>query len=131
MKKQVLAAVASAIFLAGCGKETIIKEVLVTAAPTTTEATLPPAPSKTKFDLYLDEIYNFAAQAREWSEPQLLEFGSVVCDALDNGNSLNQIIEVMERYSTGSYDDELFAGVIYSAVVHLCPEYRSYVEAQL
>lgn len=133
MKKRVLATITSFLILSGCGKETIIREVLVTAAPTTTttEATLPPVQSKTKFDLYLDEVYDFSAQAREWSDSQLLEFGTVICEAFSNGTTLNQIVEVMEKYSTGLYDNELFAGVIYASVVHLCPKYLSLMQSQL
>lgn len=130
MSRLALFSTVAALLVSSCGsKETIIREVLVTAAPVTT--TLPPAPSKTKFDLYLDEVYGFSAQAREWSEAELLEFGTIVCEAFDNGATLNQIVGVMEKYSTGLYDNELFAGVIYASVMHLCPKYFSSVQSQL
>lgn len=132
MKKHLLATLAvSTVLLSGCGKETIIKEVLVTAAPTTTEATLPQEPPKTKFDSYLEDVYSFSAQARTWDESDLLEFGTIVCEAFTAGSSLNEIIAVLEKYSSGAYDDELFAAVIMSSVENLCPQHRPYVESQL
>ena len=61
--------------LAGCGKETVIKEVLVTTP--TTEA--PVAPEANKYDSYLIALYENSAQARTWSESDLLELGTTVC----------------------------------------------------
>lgn len=133
MKKHLLAIAMSAIILSACGKETIIREVVVTAAPveSTTTTTTTQAPQETKFDRYLNELYQYSGQARSWDEADLLEFGSIVCDSFDAGNSLDDIVGVMSEYSSGSYDDELFAGIILSSVVHLCPEHESYVQAQL
>lgn len=131
MRKYLVATCVLTLLLTACGKETIIKEVLVTTAPVTTEAPLPQEPAKTKFDLYLEDLYGFSGQARSWTESDLLKFGTIVCDTFDRGNSLEDIIGVMSQYSEGSYDDELFAGVIYAAVTHLCPKHKAYVDSQI
>jgi hypothetical protein len=125
MKKVILTALA-VLSLTACGKETI-REVLVTTPPT--EA--PAAPEVNKYDAYLNSLYDNSAQARTWTEDQLLKFGTLVCDAFGSGNTLARVIDVLQPYSNGSYDDELFAAIIAGSVTHLCPEYTSMIQAQL
>jgi len=124
MKKVILTALA-VLSLTACGKETI-REVLVTTPPT--EA---PAVEVNKYDAYLADLYDFSGQARSWSEDDLIKLATLICDSFDAGESLNGVIATLQPYSSGSYDDELFAGVITGAVNHICPEYKSYVQAQL
>ena len=124
MKKIILSALV-VLSLSACGKETV-REVLVTTPPT--EA---PAVEVNKYDQYLEVLYNESAQARSWDEADLLEFGTVVCESFDNGATLDTVLTTMSNYSSGIYDDELFAAVIAAAVMHLCPEWQAYVSAQL
>ena len=124
MKKIILSALV-VLSLSACGKETV-REVLVTTPPT--EA---PAVEVNKYDQYLEVLYNESAQARSWDEADLLEFGTVVCESFDNGATLDTVLTTMSNYSSGKYDDELFAAVIAAAVMHLCPEWQAYVGAQL
>jgi hypothetical protein len=124
MKKIILSALV-VLSLSACGKETV-REVLVTTPPT--EA---PAVEVNKYDQYLEVLYNESAQARSWDEADLLEFGTVVCESFDNGATLDTVLTTMSNYSSGKYDDELFAAVIAAAVMHLCPEWQAYVSAQL
>lgn len=129
MKKHLLAICASAIVLSACGKETIIKEVLVTTPPETAAPYV--APEANKYDKYLAGLYENSAQARSWAESDLLEFGSIVCDAFSAGASLNSVLEVMSNYSSGSYDDDFFVAIIATAVTFLCPENLASVQDQL
>ena len=124
MKKIILSALV-VLSLYACGKETV-REVLVTTPPT--EA---PAVEVNKYDQYLEVLYNESAQARSWDEADLLEFGTVVCESFDNGATLDTVLTTMFNYSSGKYDDELFAAVIAAAVMHLCPEWQAYVSSQL
>ena len=129
MKKSILLIVSTAALLASCGgKETIIKEVLVTTPPTTDA---PFVPSVNKYEEYLFDLREFSGQAYSWSDDDLIEMGHLVCEALDDGSTLDEIVGVFSRNSSGSYDDELFAGTILSAVVNICPEHRAYVESQV
>jgi hypothetical protein len=125
MKKVILTAMA-VLSLAACGKETI-REVLVTTPPTEAPATT--APASNKYDDYLVTLYDNSAQARSWSDSDLLEFGTIVCGSFDAGATLDTVLNTMSKYSTGKYDDEFYAAVIASAVMHLCPEWYNYVNS--
>lgn len=125
MKKLMLVAIA-ALSLTACGKETV-REVLVTTPP----ATDAPAPQLTKYDQYLQFLYTEAAQARSWTESDLLELGTTVCQAFDEGGTVNGLIAIFNDNSTGKYDDDLYAAIIAGSVLYLCPEHAATVQAQL
>jgi len=124
MKKVILTALA-VLSLTACGKETV-REVLVTTPPT--EA---PVVELSKFDQYLEFLYVEAAQSRSWTESDLLELGTTVCQVFELGGTVDRLIEVFNSTSTGKYDDDLYAAVIAGSVLYLCPEYAAFVQAQL
>lgn len=127
MKKFIFTTLA-VVSLAACGKETV-REVLVTTpepAPS-----LLPAPNYNKFDQYLEFLYAESAQSRSWTEDQLLELGTTVCQVFEQGGTVDRLIEIFNENSTGKYDDDLYAAVIAGSVLYLCPEYASVVQAQL
>lgn len=126
MKKHLLAVCASALILSACGKETIVKEVLVTTPPT--EA---PVVEANKYDQYLEMLYANSAQARTWGESELLELGTTVCDVFDQGGTLDRLLDIFAENSTGKYDDELYSSVVAGAVIFLCPEWADYVQSQI
>lgn len=128
MRKTLTALTIGSIILAGCGKETV-REVLVTAPPVAvTEA---PETDINKFDAYLEMLYNESAQARTWLESDLLELGTTVCEVFDQGGTIDGVINIFTKNSTGKYDDELYSAVIAGAVIYLCPEWADYVQSQL
>ena len=124
MKKVILTALA-VLSLAACGKETV-REVLVTTPPTE-----PPVVELSKFDQYLEFLYVEAAQSRSWSEDQLLELGTTVCQVFDQGGTVQGLITIFNNNSSGKYDDEFYASIIAGSVLYLCPEYQTLVHAQL
>ncbi len=124
MKKVILTALA-VLSLTACGKETV-REVLVTTPPT--EA---PVVELSKFDQYLEFLYLEAAQSRSWSQDQLLELGTTVCQVFDQGGTVQGLITIFNNNSTGKYDDEFYASIIAGSVLYLCPEYQTLVQAQL
>lgn len=124
MKKVILTALA-VLSLTACGKETV-REVLVTTPPTE-----PPVIELSKFDQYLEFLYVEAAQSRSWSEDQLLELGTTVCQVFDQGGTVQGLITIFNNNSTGKYDDEFYASIIAGSVLYLCPEYQTLVQAQL
>jgi hypothetical protein len=135
MNKLISVVIASFI-LVSCGKETVIREVLVTLPPNTVEETTTTTtkyvpPSRNKFDEYLYDLKEYSGQANTLDDSFLIEFGSTVCSAFDKGVSLNEVVELLSEYSSGDYDDKLYAGIIMSAVVNICPEHRALVESQL
>jgi hypothetical protein len=128
MKKPTMTAVAVAsLILAGCGQKETIREVLVTTPPT--EA--PAAPEASKYDQYLEMLYNESAQARAWEESELLELGTTVCEVFEQGGTVDGLIGIFNENSKGKYDDEFYAAVLASSVYYLCPEWMDYVQSQL
>jgi hypothetical protein len=127
MRTKIITLSLSALFLVGCGQKETIREVLVTAPP----ATEAPAPEMSKYDQYLELLYGNSAQAREWSESDLLELGTLVCETFDDGGTLDQVLTIFSNNSTGKYDDELYSSVVAGAVMFLCPEWADYVQSQI
>jgi hypothetical protein len=127
MNKTLTALTISSIIIAGCGQKETIREVLVTAPP----ATEAPAPEPNKYDQYLEMLYNESAQARTWLESDLLELGTTVCEVFDQGGTIDGVINIFTKNSTGKYDDELYSAVIAGSVIYLCPEWADYVQSQL
>ena len=127
MNKTLTALTISSIIIAGCGQKETIREVLVTAPP----ATEAPAPELNKYDQYLEMLYNESAQARTWLESDLLELGTTVCEVFDQGGTIDGVINIFTKNSTGKYDDELYSAVIAGSVIYLCPEWADYVQSQL
>jgi uncharacterized Rmd1/YagE family protein len=129
--KKILIASFAVLSLAACGKETVIREVLVTTpvteAPTTTTEYV--APTTNKFEEYLYDLKEFSGKANTMDDAFLIEFGSLVCQAFDNNTSLNEVVSLLQDNSAGRSDDELYAGIIMSAVVNICPEHKAMVEA--
>lgn len=129
--RNLLIAGSAIIALSGCGKETIIREVVVTSPPAT-EAPVTELPKNIdKYDSYLRMVLGYSAQANSLTDDQLIRLGTAVCDEFDLGASLDRVIDIFAAYSEGSYDSELFAGIIGSAVTYLCPEYQNYVNSEL
>jgi hypothetical protein len=127
MKYKIITSAAIVLALAGCGQKETIREVLVTTPP----ATEAPAPELNKFDQYLEMLYNESAQARSWTESDLLELGTTVCEVFDTGGTIDGVIQIFSNNSTGAYDDELYSAVIAGSVLFLCPEWAAYVQSQL
>lgn len=131
MKKTIIALLVT-LSLSACGKETIIKEVLVTTPSTeATTTTTTQAPQTNKFQEYLYDLKEFSGKANTMDDAFLIEFGSIVCEAFDEGNSLEAVVSLLSDYSTGSTDDELYAGIIMSAVTNICSEHADMVQSQL
>lgn len=127
MNKRLITAtvLASTLVLASCGKETV-KEVLVTSPP----VEIPVTPSN-KFDDYLEYLYRTSAQARSWTDSDLLELGTTVCEAFEIGRTLDSVITTFAENSTGKYDTDLFVSIIVGSVTYLCPEFETVVSSQL
>lgn len=126
MKTRIIGLAILASLLVGCGQKETIREVLVTTPPVETSA-----PELNKFDQYLEFMYAESGQARSWTEDDLLEIGTTVCDVFAQGGTIDKLIEIFAESSTGAYDDEMYSAMIAGAVMFLCPEYTDYVKDQL
>lgn len=119
MKKVALTAVA-VLSLTACGTKTIVREV----APTPTDAPVT-APATNKYDDYVAWVKNNSGQANSASNSQIIETGDTICNALDSGRSIKEVADLMTETANTASDIELYAAVLYGAVVYLCPEYRA------
>lgn len=96
-----------------------------TAAPIPTNPPATAAPAANKYDQYLDHVYNNSGKAYTFGEAKLIEFGDLVCGALDDGNSIRAVVNLLSNYSSGYQDNELFASVVFASITYICPEYTS------
>ncbi len=133
MKKKLLILATASILIAGCGgTKTIIREV----APSTTEAPYEEpyvAPSTNKYDDYYTHVINNSGKANSMAKSEIIEFGDVVCEALDAGRTVSFIVNFLEDYASTTSDNELFASIIFGAITYICNEHQgklqSYLEA--
>ena len=98
-------------------------------APTATAAPAPvqtyaPAPVVNKYDAYLEHVYNNSGQANSMTKAKLIEYGDIICSALDNGNSIAWIVNYLGNGSNGQSDVELYASIVYGAITYICDEYK-------
>jgi hypothetical protein len=89
------------------------------------------APAVNKYDSYYEHVLNNSGQANTASKSDVIEFGDLVCQSLDNGKSVAAITEVVANASGSTSDMELGAAVIYAAIKYLCPEYDPMLQAYL
>jgi len=87
--------------------------------------TIPSAPPVNKYDDYVNYVLNNSGKANTWSRADVIEFGDLVCQSLDNGNSIRSVTNLLEGYAKSKSDAELFASVMVGSISHLCPEYKS------
>ena len=98
-------------------------------SPATTDApvlTNPPvtSPPVNKYDAYLEHVYNNSGQANTMTKAKLIEYGDIICEALDNGRSIAWITSYLSTYSEGQSDVELYASIIYGSITYICDEYK-------
>jgi hypothetical protein len=93
--------------------------------------TNPPAPATNKYDNYMDHVLNNSGKANSWSKSDIIEFGDLVCQALDEGNSVRAVVNLLNGYASTTSDVEFFASVMTGAIMHICPEYKPAMSAYL
>lgn len=108
-----------AIF-ASSGTETSSSDTTSVPASVVTQA---PAPVVNKYDTYLEHVYNNSGKANTMDKSELIEFGDVVCQALDNGKTIGTIVGILEDSSSDTRDAELYASIVFGAITYICDEY--------
>lgn len=101
-----------------------------TDVPRTYQQT-PAVPAGNKYDSYYEHVLNNSGQANSMAKSTVIEFGDLVCQSLDNGYSIGQVVNVLDDASTTSSDIELSASVMYGAITYICPEYSDALAAYL
>lgn len=93
------------------------------SAPVVTNPPYTP-PAENKYDQYMDHVLNNSGQANTWSKADVIEFGDLVCQALDKGNSIPSVVNLLEGYAKTNSDVEFFASVVFGSITYVCPEYK-------
>lgn len=88
-------------------------------------------PAQNKYDQYMDHVLNNSGQANTWSKADVIEFGDLVCGALDKGNSIASVVNLLQGYAKSNSDIEFFASVAFGAITYICPEYKSDLDIYL
>lgn len=99
--------------------------------PTNTWTPEPEVPSYSSEDEYLWALSDMNNDIIDYSsDSDLLDMGWAVCDVLDDGYDLNDIIDYFVYESDFSTEEEFEAlGIVVGgAVVYLCPEYSYMID---
>lgn len=130
--KKYLITTAALLSLSACGTTTVIREVTATTQqPKETVVITVPVQETTptnKYTKFYDHVMENSGQAQTWDKSNIIELGDLICGALDDGNSVASVIELLESNSDGSSDTELFASLLVGAISYICPEYVNQME---
>jgi NADPH-dependent glutamate synthase beta subunit-like oxidoreductase len=116
----VLAVVIFAIAVSGNSSD----EVNTDSVAVDTNPPAAPAPTTNKYDNYMDHVLNNSGKANSWNKSDIIEFGDLVCQALDEGNSVRAVVNLLNGYASTTSDVEFFASIMTGAVINICPEYK-------
>lgn len=100
-------------------------------AATTAQVPDTTAAQTNKYDLYYQHVLNNSGQANLVSKADVIQTGDLVCQALDAGNSIADVISVVDSTAETTSDAEYGASVIFGAVTYLCPEYDAMMRSYL
>jgi hypothetical protein len=122
--------------LAACGSSNTDTATIEPAPVVTVTEQAPPADDTylSSEDKYLADLHDMGnIYIDSTSDADLLEIGNTVCSALDEGNTIEDLITYLSASDTFDNTDQAEAGgmIIAAAVVDLCPEYTSQVQAYI
>lgn len=133
MFKKIAIASLAVLVLAGCASNN--KTADPAPVVTVTEQAPPATDSYTSpEDTFLTDLHDMGNVYIEGTtDSNLLDIGHSTCDALDGGNTIDDIITYLATNGTFDTTDQAEAGgmIIAAAVVDLCPEYTSQVQAYI
>lgn len=94
----------------------------------------PPAPAdpvQNKYDTYYENVLNNSGIANSRSKSSVIETGDLVCQSLDEGNTVRAVAIVLEGASNTQSELEYAAAIMYWAITDLCPEYKRALDVYL
>ena len=97
----------------------------------TTEAPAPVDPGPNKYDKYYENVLNNSGIANSRSKSSVIETGDLVCQSLDEGNTVRAVATVLEGASNTQSELEYAAAIMYWAITDLCPEYKRALDVYL
>lgn len=105
------------------------KKVATPAVPTLVTTLPAPDPVTNKYDSYYEYVLNHSGQANSMSKADVIQLGDLVCQSLDEGNSVGRVAQVVADSVDTTSGLELGAAAIYAAITYICPEYTSQLNA--
>jgi hypothetical protein len=132
MKKSIF--VVALLALTACGSKTYyvtstdaptttVKVTKTTDAPIATPAPTQPPVAWSDEEEFISDIYNGYDETIYLEDQDMIDAGYTTCDALRNGMSGYEVLEVIISSGGGiSSIEELLGTVVASAVVNFCPE---------
>jgi hypothetical protein len=132
--KRIIPIIIGTLALVGCGTKTVyVTDTEVPNSPETTEkvvkttdapiATSAPEPAYTTEDEFIYDINNGYDETIYLEDQDMIDAGYTTCDALRNGMSGYEVLEVIISSGGGvSSIEELLTTVVASAVINFCPE---------
>lgn len=123
--KKLLAVSMGLIALSACGTRTVVVEQVI--APTTT-AYEPLQPSNGE-NMYIQNIVNqYPGLLNKFGKPWLIDFAKTVCTEIDNGMTINDLLNMS---STANADSETVGYLTGEAIRNFCPENQWFIDAAL
>jgi hypothetical protein len=89
------------------------------------------APVENKYDNYYEYVLSNSGKANTFGKANVIEYGDLVCQSLDEGSSIASIARVITNASGSQSDIELGATVVFGAITHICPEYDAMLQAYI
>ena len=127
----VLGAMTLAVSLTACGSstDTSATDTYNTPAPvvTVTEQAEPSSGFTNAEDEFLSDVHGVNNSVIESNNDEtIVETGHVICDALDEGNTVDDVVTYLSNTGDYSTDNqvEFAAAMITGSVINLCPEYK-------
>ena len=125
MKKIILLTAAS-LLMVGCGTRTVVVEQTATTAPSYSEPQ-EEAPAYNKDDLYVSIVRDeYPSVLRDMGEAWVVEFGGIVCNAIDNGLTVSGLAQI--AVSSGA-DVETIGFLTGAAIPIYCPHNKWFINS--
>lgn len=114
------------LLLVGCTVERTIVQPAETNRPSapSTYATA------VKEDLFVNGIDQVYGKSSYISDAELLETGYLICDGLDAGQSVEDLLEVINSVATSADSLNFLTIIAASAITFLCPSHKDLLEIE-
>jgi len=129
-KRKIFIIVATAVFLASCGKEATSRLADAAISIGETAGLVEQlGPTVEEYRQYLDSVRKSSTEAESMDDSFLIGEGELICSYLDDGFSVDEIINGMAEVNNSDEDLKIAAHVLGSSIRYICPEYESDLEA--
>lgn len=88
-------------------------------------------PVSNKYDRYYEYVLDNSGRANTMPKSDVINLGDLICQYLDSGNSIAELVALLAEKSADTSAQELSAEGIFGAIEYLCPEYRSNLQTHI